>query len=111
MTSFGRDASGFTDARRRYSMEENLFDFFDAPSGFSTRDVPVGGRSIREESFVDREPLTIAAEGIIISLFRRSRVYSREESRGERAETKRVTDDVCIFTRSRFFLARRQTRG
>jgi hypothetical protein len=59
MTSFGRDATGFTDARRRDSMEENLFDFFDAPSGFSTRDVPVGGRSIREESFVDREPLTM----------------------------------------------------
>jgi hypothetical protein len=28
MTSFGRDATGFTDARRRDSMEENLFDFF-----------------------------------------------------------------------------------
>lgn len=59
MTSFGRDASGFTDARRRDSMGEISFDFFDPTSGSSTTDVPVGGRSIREESAVDREPLTM----------------------------------------------------
>lgn len=29
-------------------------------------------------------------------------MYSREESRGERAETKKVTDDVCVFTLFRF---------
>ena len=33
--------------------------FFDATTGSSTRVVPVEGRPIREESIVDREPLTM----------------------------------------------------